>query len=274
MKQQHDVGKIVLFMACGALSACAMFTPRETHGPLPAGTFSAALYQQYTRLADENDARNDRTDANHFTRKAHKVADNETVLPDSPRQRGMTATQQHKAAASFRRLRVLLTDDTKRLFPDDLAQAQGMYDCWVAAMKSDRRAHAGHACAAGFEQAMKPLEQHRLAMTDHTGLTLLPAVNSYTVHFATGAAELPMDGTATLDSVAQEAAKIHPAALVLTAYADHATITRTERALLARRTAAVSQALTSRGVTAPLRTVIKTAEPATGLSGNLTISFR
>jgi hypothetical protein len=238
---------IIIFLGCG-LSACA-----GMHGAAPGDRFSSSLHNEYAILAAKNDARHDWLDALHFRRKAGRASAGESVLPDSPAGINLKRSAKRKANLSYKQLTASLRPDNKRLFPETLAHAQAMYDCWIMALHKNTRSEA-QTCLSGFERAMIPLEQHQHAVNSRSSLTLLPAVNSYTVYFDPKKSDINYEAARILDQVEQDAEKYKPSDITIIGYGDRTGKAANDRALAFRRATAVIQKLQERGITSHVPT--------------------
>lgn len=147
------------------LSACATFTAGPELQSLreaePEGAaFSQALSREYLVLANfEADEMVDWRDAQRFTRKGLRAAMGEMVPPEDFMNWRIPDAHQATLAAARARLMAALGAGAPEAAPDNAAQAQAHFDCWVEQQEENWQTTHIASCRAGFELAMGSLEK-------------------------------------------------------------------------------------------------------------------
>jgi OOP family OmpA-OmpF porin len=228
-----------------ALTACGTATaPRLSRlAPPPAGLHQKTLFHDYSALAKRASARNNADAARLFTRKAAAASGGQDAGPLAPADLRLGAQASARAEAGRSRLQENLTADTVDVLPAETAHAQAMYDCWIVDM-AQKRPKARLGCGQEWNDAIAALEKkHRAAMAGH-----LPIAQSYEVYFDWNKTAIRPDTAKTLDRIAAEAKKLHPADVTVTGHADRSGDEAYNEKLAQRRALAVSRALDARGV--------------------------
>jgi OOP family OmpA-OmpF porin len=244
------------------LSACATFTAgpelQSLRESAPEGTaFSQALSREYLVLANfEADEMVDWRDAQRFTRKGLRAAKGEMVPPEDFMNWRIPAGEQATLAAARARLMAALGAGAPEAAPDNAAQAQAHFDCWVEQQEENWQTTHIATCRTGFETAMGTLEKvladrgdPSLAMRQFAELSDSEVPPVFQLQFGFDSYLLDEDGKET---VGRAAALILESGdnLTITGHADRAGPEGYNWTLSLQRATAVQSALVEKGIDA------------------------
>ncbi|NIZ02606.1 OmpA family protein [Thalassospira lucentensis] len=128
-------------------------------GEEPTTNFGKALKAEYIAYAQrEADEWYDFFDADFFARKAGKVADNETILPEDPANWRFDEEEIAQKRAVRDDLIALLDNGGREAMPATAAIAQARFDCWIEESEEGWQTDLISQCWKDFEAAMSELE--------------------------------------------------------------------------------------------------------------------
>jgi OmpA-OmpF porin, OOP family len=229
----------LLGMLAMAGSACTtVLAPERT--PAIGPPFNEALKERYLELGSSKWQEGSWAIL-HFRDKARSAMLGDLVYPDRvtwvPRQ------WQNELIGQRERLLLFLDAGGRELVPEDAAEAQVAFDCWLSDVKATMQLASG--CRETFEAALGRTEQAVLAD--------LPA--SYVVRFESGSDMLGGDGLNVATAVARAVSLAEPAQIEVVGYADASGSASANETLSLRRAENVAAALERAGVSAQLLNV-------------------
>lgn len=119
-------------------------------------TFPSALASEYLSYSESEKEMGHPIHADYFAAKGLKAAGGGVVEPETVSAALPTIVAEQLASARAYLLE-LLTDDMKRIAPQDAARAQLLFDCWVH-QQSKHAVGEGVPCAQEYESAVAELE--------------------------------------------------------------------------------------------------------------------
>lgn len=233
----------VLWFLIGMLamagSACTTVLPPERTAAI-GPPFNEALKERYLELGSSK-WQEGSWEILHFRDKARSAMLGDLVYPDRvtwvPRQ------WQNELIEQRERLLLFLDASGRELVPEDAAEAQVAFDCWLSDVKATSQLASG--CRETFEAALGRTEQAVLA-----GLP-----GSYVMLFESGSDMLGGDGLNVATAVARAVSLTEPARVEVVGYADASGPVAANEALSLRRAENVAAALERAGVSAQLLNV-------------------
>tara|TARA_R100000353_G_scaffold169715_1_gene132974 strand:- start:3 stop:902 length:900 start_codon:yes stop_codon:yes gene_type:complete len=165
------IGGIALLSACSSVDNSGTAVPyggnpftygNSVNGAItgaePSTAFGKALKAEYIAYAQrEADEWYDFFDADFFAKKAGKVAENETILPEDPANWRFDAEEIAQKRAVRDELIALLDDGKREAKPDTAAIAQARFDCWIEESEEGWQTDLISQCWKDFEAAMAEL---------------------------------------------------------------------------------------------------------------------
>ncbi len=139
------------FVIAPLLAGCLRFSLETLQKTTPAGTpFQKALTREYQRLSEKEAALYDWVEAEHFARKGLRAAGGEAVAPDDPENRSIADTMLSSVMEARRQLISIVTDAVKEKHPQESAQAQAAYECWIEELEEEWQIEHITACRDDF----------------------------------------------------------------------------------------------------------------------------
>lgn len=235
-------------------SACTtVLAPERT--PAIGPPFNEALKERYLALGSSKWEQGS-WEILHFRDKARSAMLGDLVYPDPvtwvPRgaQSALVEEREH--------LLLFLDSGGRELVPEDAAEAQVSFDCWLSDVKVTGRLDSE--CRETF-----------MAALDRTGHALLAGLpEAYVVEFESGSDMLGSAGLNVATAVARAVPLVEPARIDIVGYADPAGSASFNEALSLRRAENVAAALERAGVAPQLLNVQSrgaTASPVAGPGG-------
>jgi OmpA-OmpF porin, OOP family len=182
----------------------------------------------------------------HFRDKARSAMLGDLVYPD--RVTFVPRGPQDELIEERERLLLFLDAGARELVPEDAAEAQVAFDCWLSDVKASGQLDSG--CRETFESALGRTEQAVLAELPQT----------YVVPFESGSDMLGGDGL----NVARAVPLVEPAQIEVVGYADPWGTTSANDELSQRRAENMAAALQRAGVSAQLLNVQSRGATADG----------
>ncbi len=116
--------------------------------------FQSALQQGYVALAAAERAERDWQDTAYFVDRAKQVASGEDVLPQAVDERELNQTVIPELSKARDTLLGLREENATLRAPEDFAQAQVMYDCWLQEQEEGHQSDDISTCRAAHETAV------------------------------------------------------------------------------------------------------------------------
>jgi OmpA-OmpF porin, OOP family len=224
---------LMLAMAGGACTT--VLAPERTTALGP--PFNEALKERYLELGSSK-WQEGSWEILHFRDKARSAMLGDLVYPD--RVTGVPSDAQGELIEQRERLLLFLDAGARELVPEDAAEAQVGFDCWLSGVKATHQLDSG--CRETFAAALGRTEQAVLAE--------LPA--SYVVPFESGSDVIGGEGLNVATAVARAVPLVEPARIEVVGHADPSGSAAANEALSLRRAENVAAALERAGVAAQL----------------------
>lgn len=175
------------------LAACAAGSLQELRDLDPqANDFQSALAAEYLAYANDEAERGRELSADYFAKKGLKATRGETVDMETVEASVPNPLQNHlKATRAV--LTALLSNDSKRIVPQDAARAQLLFDCWVN--QAAKLQKSSSPCADELEPALSTLQSV-------AGSLALGNETTHLISFEHGSAELSEDAQNVIKTVA------------------------------------------------------------------------
>jgi outer membrane protein OmpA-like peptidoglycan-associated protein len=220
-------------------SACTtVLAPERTTALGP--PFNEALKERYLELGASR-WQEGSWEILHFRDKARSAMLGDLVDPD--RVTWVPSGLQGELIEQRERLLLFLDAGGRELVPEDAAEAQVGFDCWLSEVKATHQLDSG--CRETFVAALGRTEQAVLAE--------LP--ESYVVLFESGSDAIGGDGLNVATAVARAVPLVEPARIEVVGHADPSGSGAANEALSLRRAENVAAALERAGVSAQLLNV-------------------
>ena len=236
------------------LTACADQLQMARDADSSGSAFNQALHSGYLELAASERAEQDWRDSDRFAGKAIASAGGQAVGAESLAGWNLPEGSIGDLSAARVRLQSALDRGAANKAPTPAAAAQVSFDCWVQEQEEDIQPADIAVCRDGFETAMAQvdaaLEEPKVAEPAPPPPPAEPAplAGPFVVYFEFDSAELTADATRTVSQAADAVTAGDAAKIVLSGHADRVGSSDYNLALSARRVAAVTDLLMSRGV--------------------------
>lgn len=154
---------LVAFMA-PVLAACGTYLDTVKSNP-PVGdtAFTSALYSGYVKLSEMEFAEYDRGDGYSFAKRAAALSEGKTVYPEEIDARNLPLDRVNVMSSARERLMKALNSDAVSTHPQELANAQVAFDCWMQEQEENKQPEHIKACQADFIAAMDHLKPAKMA---------------------------------------------------------------------------------------------------------------
>ena len=226
------------------LSSCAWIEIADVERQRNEGTaFHRGLYDGYLQLARDEYEEVDFIDEHRFANRAREAAAGVTVQPEQISFRSLTTAQANQLSGARGRLTAALDGNGRETAPEDAAEAQVKFDCWMQETEEEDSADA-EACRQAFEAALARVEA---ALQPPEPAAMPPLPGPYTVLFGLDSDALTGEATATLDQVIADWDGAEAKWLVIAGHADRSGAAEYNMALSERRADAVALYLLSNG---------------------------
>ena len=238
---------IGLCIALGTLAACAT----EPGTPASTGTpFTQALAREYDALAAfEADEMYDWRDADHFQAKATMAGQGRNVLPDEVADRDVPEAAVGELNAARTRLMAALDAGSRDRMPNESAQAQARFDCWIEQQEENFQYDHISACRDDLMALIATLEAQPVAAApEPEPATAAVAQGPYLVFFDWDKSDITPEAWATLRQAAEAAQAGGVSTIQVTGHADRSGTDQYNVGLSERRAEAVAGALASLGL--------------------------
>jgi len=244
---------LVMITACagqdGGLRGTQLQRAQGT--PMPDDPYASALYQGYLRLSASEYAEGDYRDSDFFADRAAAVAAQETIEPQLIDARDLPIDRLEAMATARRRIIAALYFGAAAIAPEDAAEAQLGFDCWMQEQEENRQPRDIESCRARFDRAMARVEA-ALGPTPRAArpASTLPDRLVFELFFAFDDDRLSPAAAEIVDTVAEIAETLVDPLIAVIGYADQAGPASYNLDLSMRRAEAVAAALAARGIEA------------------------
>ncbi|OKH89590.1 OmpA family protein [Thalassospira sp. TSL5-1] len=218
------------------------------HGAEPTTAFGKDLKAEYIAYAErEADEWYDFFDADFFARKAAKVAQNETILPEDPANWRFDDQEIAQKRAVREELIGLLDGGAREAMPDVAATAQARYDCWIEESEEGWQTDLITKCWKEYEDAIAKLKAPKVAATETQPMAAAPRL--FTIFFDFDKSEITPVAKRVLDAAAEQWAA-SPGMVTVVGHTDSSGPASYNQKLSQRRADTAASALEARGIKA------------------------
>ena len=235
-----------------ALVGCAGTGLESAKERSPSGSeFSKNLYNGYLDLSEGEYAEYDFADSDVFAQKASLASEGAAVTPDEIADRDLPEDRVSILSSSRERLMAAMAAGAASKSPNNAANAQVMFDCWMQEQEENRQPDDIEACQAGFSDAIAKveadLEEPKAVAEKAPAPAPAPETKSWVVYFGFDSANLATDEASKIDEIVKYA-KSSGAKVSLTGHTDRAGANEYNDLLSAERTKAVAKAIGDQGL--------------------------
>jgi outer membrane protein OmpA-like peptidoglycan-associated protein len=249
------------FCSLGIIGLMACSPPPRDVGDLnaPRNQHQAALHSQYSALASEEYDFGQWRASELFRDKAVAAQQGHEVAMVDPTRYRLDATEKRRAINARALIMSHLTPEEKRLFPEQTAEAQTAFDCWVIRMDATyKHPSTLPTCEQRWNQAVAYLEgaaaehgYYREGLrSDYAEVYQHNLITAYEINFLSNSSRLSRHDAAILDRVADDVRSSDPMEVVVIGYSTFAESPDYSLELAKIRTDKVADALVRRGVPA------------------------
>jgi len=129
-------------------------------------TFDKGLYDGYLKLSKNEFTEGDYKDSDHFARSAMAASDGNASGPQEIGSRKLPAGRVDDLTGARTRLVAALDSQAAQDLPDQAANAQVMFDCWMQEQEENFQPKDIEACRGAFDAAMNELDARNLALAE------------------------------------------------------------------------------------------------------------
>ncbi|MDJ0942159.1 MAG: OmpA family protein [Kiloniellales bacterium] len=239
----------------------------------PKGTdFNKSLYEGYLELSRAEYQEGDYRDSDTFAERAIIAADGAAPPPEAVDARDIPSDKVSLLAEARDRLLALLDEGGIERLPQQAAEAQIKFECWMQEQEEDRQPDDIAACRTDFFDAMAYLETElapkavaaaetpapaakieavpvpRAKTADEAPAALKPVPDSFVVYFDFDQSKLSQESIAVLMEVVLAASKKEGSVITALGHTDSAGKQDYNQALARKRVEAVTKFLIESGV--------------------------
>lgn len=240
---------IGLLVALGAVAACST-TDEVPVAATGGNAFTRALTQEYNTLSDFEAVRMyDWIDAEHFANKAVLAGKGELVLPDKIENRDLPERAIAELTDGRDRLLVAFDAGARNRLPNEAADAQANFDCWIEQQEEDFQFDHISTCRADFLASLAALEYREVAAVVAPEPEPMPVASGpFLVFFDWDRSDITAEAWDTLRAAAEVARTGGVGAIQLTGHADRSGASAYNVALSERRAGMIESAMAELGV--------------------------
>jgi OOP family OmpA-OmpF porin len=238
------------------LSACSGAELNHATKASPHGSaFDRALSENYLALSQNEYREGDYADSDYFARRSMKAGSGEAVAPPRAAERMLAPNQVDGVSSARTELMRMLNSDASTRAPQQAADAQTAYECWIQELEENRQPKDIVACRDRFNGLLAALTPaptpEKVVQAPKAEPAPAPApapLPVFRVSFATGSAVLDASANSAIAASVSEAGKVKNARMIVSGYTDTVGGMIDNQALSQRRADAVASALRARGV--------------------------
>jgi len=158
---------MIAIAASWALAGCAgMELQRVEKAEASSSTFEANLYNGYVKLAKAEFDEGDYRDSDHFARTAAATQGDTPPAPQAIGARKLPEARVVELTGARQRLIEAQASQAGSDLPDQAANAQVMFDCWMQEQEENFQAADIAACKDSYYASMAALEERNLALAE------------------------------------------------------------------------------------------------------------
>ncbi len=234
------MNRVYFILFCFSLTACTGWDLDELKSVKPSGTpFTAALAREYQDFSQGQADEYDWINSTYFSRKGLMAAYGDfDINPERPEKWDIAADKLPELQSARGKLVNLLSKKNQLTYPESLAHAQVLYDCWVE--EQEEGWQTGHIanCRNEFFATMANLKVSK--KPDKYGAT--------TVFFAFDKYDLDEKATATIRDFAKKFGQEPQIQIISAGHTDKAGSAGYNLVLSRKRALAVKRALMDEGI--------------------------
>ena len=246
--------------AAALVSACSGHLSEAERAPAPSDLFAAKLQSGYVALARAEADENDFEDARAFADRALSAARGQPTQPEALSARKLPQESVPALADARERLIRALGSGAGARTPEDAAEAQLGFDCWMQEQEEDFQDADIAACRGRFLAAIARIEPKAVSDANPARLSVTPAAldapvrthaplaTRFVVYFDIDAAALTASSEQEIATAADAVRRTGAALVRITGHADRAGTDPHNLALSRARAEAVRGALRRLGL--------------------------
>lgn len=223
---------------------------QKSIGSNTAVNFNDYLAKGYIDFASSEAGRYDWYDADYFAKKSIAATESKLVLPEDIADWDIPAEHVHELVWAKKRLDALLTEDVKNSYPEELAQTQVLFDCWVENQEENNNLDDIELCRMDFLMDITELE-YKLSQLVSASANA-EKENIYegkdNIYFGFGSSKLGKEGKKVVDHVVSTAKTLKNYLISLGGHADRAGTDEYNKKLSEKRIKSVEKELIKKGI--------------------------
>lgn len=236
---------LVAAMLLALLAACTQEIRDVGRLSASGSAFSRALYDGYLQLSKDEYAEKDMRDSNVFANRARAAAAGGEFEPEAVEARNLPDDAVGELTSARARLMAALEGGGRAKAPDDAADAQVMFDCWMQEAEEEIGPDHVEPCRSNFYDAVAKVEA---ALAEPVAAEPMAQPEPLILFFDFDSTAIDADGNAVIDNAVATAERLGLTGFSVTGHADRAGSEDYNIALSLRRADAVKAALEARGI--------------------------
>jgi outer membrane protein OmpA-like peptidoglycan-associated protein len=222
-------------------------------------TFDKGLYDGYMTLSKNEFSEGDYKDSDFFARSAMAASGGTASGPQEITARNLPAGRVDDLTGARTRLVAALDSQAAQDLPDQAANAQVMFDCWMQEQEENLQPKDIAACRGGFDAALNELDARNLALAEAEKAKLAKAAPAaapvmakeemrFVVYFDTDKADIGEAASAVLAEAEAAAKKLGASSVLVLGNTDTVGKGDYNMTLSNRRADAVAKQLITQGI--------------------------
>lgn len=160
MKVKKMLNKLLLaIVALIMVSGCTSLDQLKKHEINPKIGFKESLAQKYKDFAVREEAQYDWADSAYFARKALRALKGADVLPENVDSWDIAEQEHDNLLWGRSRVMNVRTSEVMNKYPEELAEVQSLYDCWIEEQEEAWQTEDINKCRMDFLLAVTELEK-------------------------------------------------------------------------------------------------------------------
>ena len=247
-----------ILTASGIMAGCAGLELDKANQTASTGsTFNKGLRDGYLALSKSEYDEGDYRDSDYFARSAVAAASGNAGGPQDISGRQLPDNKVDELTNARARLLAALDTQAAQDLPDQAANAQVMFDCWMQEQEENRQPNDIAACRGGFDSAMSALDERNLALAEAEKAKMakaapapapMPKEQRFVVYFDTDKTEISEAAAAVLAEAKAAAEKFSDATISVVGNTDTVGTGTYNEKLSILRAEAVAQKLMVEGI--------------------------